>query len=245
MGSTSDQAILLHDDLDLEIIADSGDGSNVGQTMKMMYSIIGEELKSTNNDKAHPQDYLNFYCLGKRELPNHIIHSTTQVSNVVLSEKYGRFMIYVHAKGMVVDDEYVILGSANINQRSLDGSRDTEIAMGAYQPYYTWESKRIHPQGQVYGYRMSLWAEHLGGVDPLFKEPHSLDCVKYVNKLAEENWSRYNAEDIIPLKGHLLMYPISVDADGKVEPLPGKETFPDVGGKVLGEPTPLPDELTM
>nr|XP_009382051.1 PREDICTED: phospholipase D delta-like isoform X4 [Musa acuminata subsp. malaccensis] len=217
-----------------------------GQTMKMMYSIIGEELKSTNNDKAHPQEYLNFYCLGKRELPNHTIHSTTQVSNEVSSEKYRRFMIYVHAKGMVVDDEYVILGSANINQRSLDGSRDTEIAMGAYQPYYTWESKRIHPQGQIYGYRMSLWAEHLGGVDPLFKEPHSLDCVKYVNKLAEENWSRYNAEDIIPLKGHLLMYPISVDADGKVEPLPGKETFPDVGGKVLGEPTtPLPDELTM
>ncbi|URE29212.1 hypothetical protein MUK42_25779 [Musa troglodytarum] len=198
----------------------------IGQTMKMIYSIIGEELKSTNNDKAHPQDYLNFYCLGK-ELPNDIIHSTTQVSNeVVLSEKYRRFMIYVHAKGMVVDDEYVILGSANINQRSLDGSRDTEIAMGAYQPYHTWESKKIHPQGQVYGYRMSLWAEHLGGVDPLFKEPHSLDCVKHVNKLAEENWSRYNAEDIIPLKGHLLMYPISVDADGKVEPLPGKETFP-------------------
>lgn len=69
-----------------------------------------------------------------------------------MSEKYRRFMIYVHAKGMVVDDEYVILGSANINQRSLDGSRDTEIAMGAYQPYYTWESKRIHPQGQVNNY---------------------------------------------------------------------------------------------
>ncbi|URE28022.1 hypothetical protein MUK42_02805 [Musa troglodytarum] len=119
------------------------------KAMKMIYSIIGEELKSTNNDKAHPQDYLNFYCLGKRELPNDIIHSTTQVSNEVLSEKYRRFMIYVHAKGMVVDDEYVILGSANINQRSLDGSRDTEIAMGAYQPYHTWESKKIHPQGQI------------------------------------------------------------------------------------------------
>jgi phospholipase D1/2 len=26
---------------------------------------------------------------------------------------------------MVVDDEYAIIGSANINQRSMDGSRDT------------------------------------------------------------------------------------------------------------------------
>ena len=58
-------------------------------------------------------------------------------------------MIYVHAKGMIVDDEYVILGSANINQRSLAGSRDTEIAMGAYQPHYAWSTKNGHPHGQV------------------------------------------------------------------------------------------------
>lgn len=58
-------------------------------------------------------------------------------------------MIYVHAKGMIVDDEYVILGSANINQRSMAGSRDTEIAMGAYQPNHTWTQKQDHPHGQV------------------------------------------------------------------------------------------------
>ncbi|KAK9286927.1 hypothetical protein L1049_015335 [Liquidambar formosana] len=63
-----------------------------------------------------------------------------------LTQKFRRFMIYVHAKGMIVDDEYVIMGSANINQRSLDGSRDTEIAMGAYQPNYTWAGKKSHPQ---------------------------------------------------------------------------------------------------
>jgi len=39
----------------------------------------------------------------------------------------------VHTKGMIIDDEYVIIGSANINQRAMD----TEIAMGAYQPHYT------------------------------------------------------------------------------------------------------------
>ena len=42
-----------------------------------------------------------------------------------------KFMVYVHSKGRIVDDEYVILGSANINERSMAGSRDTEIAMGA------------------------------------------------------------------------------------------------------------------
>ena len=58
-------------------------------------------------------------------------------------------MIYLHAKGMVVDDELVVIGSANINQRSMDGSRDTEIAMGGYQPQHTWVRKNGHPRGQV------------------------------------------------------------------------------------------------
>ena len=32
--------------------------------------------------------------------------------------------------------QYIIIGSANINQRSLDGSRDSEIAVGGFQPYH-------------------------------------------------------------------------------------------------------------
>ncbi|XP_077231163.1 phospholipase D delta-like [Tasmannia lanceolata] len=223
-----------------------------GQTMQMMYDIVGKELKSSGFENSHPQDYLNFYCLGNREEPpKDIIQSTNQPSqNCDLSSlekvmKYRRFMIYVHAKGMIVDDEYVILGSANINQRSLDGSRDTEIAMGAYQPHHTWAGKKRHPLGQVYGYRMSLWAEHLGGLDDHFKEPHSLECVKHVNEMAEDNWRRFTAEEYTKLCGHLLRYPVKVDADGKVDPLDGHENFPDVGGKVLGAySSSLPDALT-
>jgi len=58
-------------------------------------------------------------------------------------------MIYVNSKGMIVDDEYVILGSANINQHSMEGTRDTEIAMGAYQPHHTWARLSAYPHGQV------------------------------------------------------------------------------------------------
>ncbi|CAK7346107.1 unnamed protein product [Dovyalis caffra] len=212
------------------------------QTMQMMYEVIAKELKSMNLENSHPQDYLNFFCLGNREEVSGSNNSDDQT--VSMSQKFQRFMIYVHAKGMVVDDEYVILGSANINQRSMAGSRDTEIAMGAYQPHHTWSNKNRHPLGQVYGYRMSLWAEHLGLVDNLFKEPESLDCVKSVNKIAEDNWKKFTAEDFTLLQGHLLKYPVEVDSNGKVSPLPGHETFPDVGGKVLGARTNLPDALT-
>ena len=37
--------------------------------------------------------------------------------------------VYVHSKIMVIDDVAAIIGSANINDRSMQGSRDSEIAV--------------------------------------------------------------------------------------------------------------------
>ena len=42
-------------------------------------------------------------------------------------------MVYVHSKLLVADDSVAIVGSANINQRSLAGSRDTELAVVMHQ----------------------------------------------------------------------------------------------------------------
>ncbi|KAG7034062.1 Phospholipase D delta [Cucurbita argyrosperma subsp. argyrosperma] len=215
-----------------------------GQTMQMMYDIVASELKSLEPPYLHPQDYLNFYCLGKREkVPEN--GPTTDDATVSNSIKHQRFMIYVHAKGMIVDDEYVIIGSANINQRSMAGTKDTEIATGAYQPHHTWAEKKKHPHGQIYGYRMSLWSEHLGMLDPCFNEPETLECVRRVNGVAEDNWKRFTADEFTTLQGHLLRYPVLVDGDGRVTPLPGHENFPDVGGKIIGSHSAaIPDVLT-
>ena len=38
-------------------------------------------------------------------------------------------LVYVHAKMMIVDDQSVIIASANINDRSLLGNRDSELAL--------------------------------------------------------------------------------------------------------------------
>nr|GMC59838.1 phospholipase D delta-like [Ipomoea batatas] len=216
------------------------------QTMHMMYKVIAQEIKSMQLDE-HPSDYLNFYCLGNREdVPSSVSQSISGKDNVSESLKFQRFMIYVHAKGMIVDDEYVIVGSANINQRSMAGSKDTEIAMGAYQPHHTWTRKQRRPHGQIYGYRMSLWEEHLGKVEGCFEEPNTLECVRRVNEIAQDNWKKFtDGSFTTPLQGHLLKYPLDVDRDGKVSPLPGCEQFPDVGGKVIGSySTTIPDVLT-
>ncbi|WJX53355.1 phospholipase D [Trifolium repens] len=220
-----------------------------GQTMSMMYKIIADALEKAGLSECyHPQDYLNFYCLGKREPQSHQSQSPINQSSenraLVAVKKYRRFMIYVHAKGMIVDDGYVIIGSANINQRSLDGSRDTEIAMGAYQPKHTLAQKNTLPRGQVYGYRMSLWAEHLGGIDDTITKPHTLECVRHVNRMARKNWSIYVSEEGQQMMGTLMQYPVHVSRNGKVSSLQGHESFPDVGGKILGAHNSLPDALT-
>lgn len=46
-----------------------------------------------------------------------------------IGKNYVTEQIYIHSKAMVVDDRFAILGSANINDRSLLGERDSEIAV--------------------------------------------------------------------------------------------------------------------
>ncbi|XP_010523062.1 PREDICTED: phospholipase D beta 1 [Tarenaya hassleriana] len=221
------------------------------KTMQMMYETIYKALVEMGLEGAFtPQDYLNFFCLGNRETVDGIDHSGTgspSSANTpqVLSKKSRRFMIYVHSKGMVVDDEYVVIGSANINQRSMEGTRDTEIAMGAYQPQHTWARKQSGPRGQIYGYRMSLWAEHMGTLEECFTQPDSLECVRKVRAMGERNWKQFSADEITDMRGHLLKYPVQVDLKGKVRPLPGCESFPDVGGNIVGSFIAIQENLTI
>ncbi|CAN0865210.1 Phospholipase D beta 2 [Linum grandiflorum] len=221
------------------------------KTMQMMYETIYKALQEAGlENKYSPTDYLNFFCLGNREAispnsPASVSSPHAPNSPQALARKSRRFMIYVHSKGMIVDDEYVIIGSANINQRSMEGARDTEIAMGAYQPQHTWARKQRNPLGQIYGYRMSLWAEHLATVEDCFSQPESLDCVRRVRYMGEANWKQFVDDEVSEMRGHLMKYPVEVDRTGKVKPLPGCETFPDVGGNIVGSFVAIQENLTI
>lgn len=92
---------------------------------------------------------------------------------------------------------------------------------------------------------MSLWAEHIGKLEECFERPESLGCVKRVRSLSEHNWRRYAADEVTELEGHLLKYPVEVDPTGKVKAIPGCETFPDVGGNILGSFTAIQENLTI
>ncbi|KAK7252644.1 hypothetical protein RIF29_36735 [Crotalaria pallida] len=158
------------------------------QTMQMMYGTIYKALQEAGLDnKYEPQDYLNFFCLGNREIPD--------------------------------------------NQNTLKAVNSTGNS-GKNTP-------------QVHGYRMSLWSEHTGGVEKCFEQPESLECVRRIRSLGEYNWSQYAADEVTEMKSHLLKYPLQVDSKGKVKPIPGSETFPDVGGNIKGTFIAVQENLTI
>jgi phospholipase D1/2 len=154
-----------------------------------------------------------------------------------------------------VDDEYIIVGSANINQRSMDGGRDTEIAMGAYQPSHLASVNRP-ARGQVHGFRLALWHEHLGRAAAAsaagdLLRPSSLACVWLVNQAARRHWDAFasGGDDGAPptedLPGHLMAYPVRWMGGGDGKLVAATETFPDTKAKVLGAKSDvLPPILT-
>ncbi|QHO04691.1 hypothetical protein HN51_060669 [Arachis hypogaea] len=228
------------------------------RTIEMMYNDIIGALKKKNpaerfeEIRKHAQSYLAFFWLGNREAKTDAelqpISSPYRNFHYMNAQTSRRFMIYVHSKMMIVDDEYIINGSANINQRSMDGARDTEIAIGAYQPLYL-AANQDGARGQIHHFRLSLWFEHLGRYEATFLNPESEDCISRVNQLAQDNWNEYKGETLgADLSGHLLRYPIDISPDGSItHDTDETSTFPDTDASILGNQAldDLPDNDTL
>ncbi|XP_047484778.1 phospholipase D1-like isoform X5 [Penaeus chinensis] len=77
-------------------------------------------------------------------------------------------LIYIHSKLMIVDDRFVIAGSANINDRSLKGNRDSEVCLVLED--HEFEEGIMNGQSYECGIfagsmRKYLFSEHLGIAD--------------------------------------------------------------------------------
>ncbi len=159
---------------------DSQDGTSVRLIMQCQYrSICRGEASIFGRLREHhiePEDYIQFYSLrtwGR-------IGPTKQL----VTEQ-----LYIHAKCMVVDDRVAIIGSANINERSMLGTRDSECA-AVVRDNDTIESKM---DGEPYlvgrfphTLRMRLMREHLGlDVDEIVDEEREAEA-----EHRDEQWER-------------------------------------------------------
>jgi phospholipase D1/2 len=132
-----------------------------------------------------------------------------------------RYMIYVHSKLMIVDDEYVILGSANLNERSLEGTRDTEICLGM------WSQSPAHDRlcsDQIFELRKKLFGEWWGNGVPAVSGDVTTDDITKMREQSEARMTGYLTlnKDKRPGhgKGYACLYPIAPTGDGAEVYLP-------------------------
>ncbi|CAO3693385.1 hypothetical protein G6F70_003782 [Rhizopus microsporus] len=99
-------------------------------------------------------------------------------------------LIYIHDKLLIVDDRIVLVGSANINDRSQLGNRDSEIAVLIEDtemiPSYM-NGKEYKASKFAHTLRMQLFKEHLGLLkftdwNSLIEDPDKLDGHDYPHK---------------------------------------------------------------
>ncbi len=144
---------------------DQQDGTSIRLIMQCQFrSICRGEASIFGRVRAQgiePEDYIQFYSLrswGK-------IGATKEL----ITEQ-----LYIHAKCMVVDDRIAIIGSANINERSMLGSRDSECAAVVRDTDMLWSTMNGEPYlvGRfAHTLRMRLMREHLGiDVDEVMEE---------------------------------------------------------------------------
>ena len=141
-------------------------------------SII-EQLEKIMGDKW--KDYIGFYSL--------------RGHGMVKGEPRTE-LVYIHSKLMIVDDKTVILGSANINDRSMLGTRDSEYAVMINETpklNSKMDGKDYKAANFAYTFRVNLFAEHLG-VDPsngILADPLSDEFLQLVQNTAHNNTMIY------------------------------------------------------
>jgi phosphatidylserine/phosphatidylglycerophosphate/cardiolipin synthase-like enzyme len=101
----------------------NGDFCNASKSKVVMhyeYATINRGVKSMFQQlraiapALSVNNYIGFFCL----------RNWGVINNKIVTEQ-----IYVHDKVMIVDDRVLIIGSANINDRSMLGHRDSELAV--------------------------------------------------------------------------------------------------------------------
>ncbi|KAI4372496.1 hypothetical protein MLD38_010718 [Melastoma candidum] len=113
-------------------------------------SSILQDLYGMLGPKAH--DYISFYGL-------------RAYGKLFDGGPIATSQVYVHCKIMIIDDTVTLIGSANINDRSLLGTRDSEIGVLIEDKEFVnssmgglpWKAGRFSQS-----LRLSLWSEHLG-----------------------------------------------------------------------------------
>jgi phospholipase D1/2 len=149
---------------------DSEGGTSVRLIMQYQFrSICRGESSIFGRLRAQgiePEDYIQFYGL-------------RAWGKIGPRQRLVTEQLYIHAKCMIVDDRIAIIGSANINERSMLGHRDSECAAIVRDTDMIWSKMNGQPYmvGRFpHTLRMRLMREHLGlDVDKIMEDAQFME----------------------------------------------------------------------
>jgi len=150
-------------------------------------------------------DYLTFYFLANWTQLSAVQKTGDRQPRVKANKRY---MVYVHSKLMICDDDYLILGSANLNERSLAGNRDTEICVYMFAD----DGKLGVARDKIQTLRKQAWSEHFGGLPPSWDAPEKAACSRAMWMRGLANWVQL-ASSHRSDASHLIAWPFEVGGD--------------------------------
>ncbi|KAK5958018.1 Phospholipase D1 [Knufia fluminis] len=146
-------------------------GTSVRLIMQYQYrSICRGESSIFGRLKAlgiEPEDYIQFYSL-------------RQWGKIGPRQALATEQLYIHAKVIIVDDRIALIGSANINERSQLGNRDSEVAAVVRDTdmFVSRMNGMPYRVGRfAHTLRMRLMREHLGlDVDKIMEDAQAMEA---------------------------------------------------------------------
>ncbi|WYZ41716.1 hypothetical protein EsH8_V_000611 [Colletotrichum jinshuiense] len=159
---------------------DEQEGTSVRLILQCQYRSIcrgdGSIFARLRAAGIEPEDYIQFYSLRQ--------WGKIGARNVLVTEQ-----LYIHAKCIIVDDRVALIGSANINERSMLGSRDSELAAVVRDTDMIWSTMAGRPYrvGRfAHTLRLRLMREHLGlDVDEILEEERQAELDRQAEYEAE------------------------------------------------------------
>jgi phospholipase D1/2 len=175
---------------------------------------VRRSLKARELFDAGDTGYERVFADGNREYESIPLEKCSQYVTLLnlrnwaqVGSRYLTEQVYVHSKLMIVDDLYALLGSANVNDRSLLGDRDSELAVLVVDG----ETKRADINGTgsqrevrnfAHDLRKKVWSKLFGitgNVRPAkelkqaIDHPGMPDSWRLIQKRAEANAALYEA----------------------------------------------------
>jgi phospholipase D1/2 len=216
-------------------------------TMRFMAESVARAAAAKGKDW---RDFLSFYFLAhwSKLDPARMTEVGTREGRVAANQRY---QAYVHSKLMIVDDQYLILGSANLNERSLAGNRDSEICLSLLAS----DGKLDEVRKKIRDHRHATWGQHVDlTFVPNLDSPETPMCAAALRTIGTENW-RDMAQGIRNNKNHLIYLPFDATAttfsvravsrtptlmlqdpfifDAEAKAIPSKKGAPPVAGTVI------------